>query len=114
MTDDKAKLLRSLRIDRGAPKEPRPASRRRLLLIATGALACVVVAFAALAVADLRIADRPREAASQPTTQAQVQQAQAQPPQQPPAPAANGDPGNLSASGYVVARRKATVAAEIT
>ena len=108
MTDDKAKLLRSLTIDRSAPSEPPRKGRRRLLLIATGAVACVAVAFGAFALAELRIADRPREAASQPNMQAQAQQ-----PQQPQAPAAS-DTGNLSASGYVVARRKATVAAEIT
>ena len=108
MTDDKAKLLRSLTIDRSAPSEPPRKGRRRLLLIATGAVACVAVAFGAFALAELRIADRPREAASQPNMQAQAQQ-----PQQPQAPAGN-DTGNLSASGYVVARRKATVAAEIT
>jgi len=113
MTDDKAKLLRSLTIDRSAPSEPRPAGRRRLLA-AAGALACAVVVFAALAVADLRSGDRPREAVSQPAAPAQAQEAQAQSPQQPQAPATGNDSGNLSASGYVVARRKATVAAEIT
>src|SRR5262249_62135833 len=72
------------------------------------------VRWGACAVRALRSAAGPRGPAPQPPTKARFQQARAQPPQQPPAPAANGDPGNLSASGYVVARRKATVAAEIT
>jgi HlyD family secretion protein len=110
MSDDKAKLLRSLAIDRSASKTaPPPARGRRWLPIVLGLVACVAVAAAAFAWSELRHQDRVREAASQqPTQQAQAPQAQ-QPPATP-----RGETGNLSASGYVVARRKATVAAEIT
>jgi HlyD family secretion protein len=111
MTEDKAKLLRSLAIDRSASKPPPPARSRRWLPIVIGLVACVAAAFGALAWSEFRHQDQTREAASQQP----AQQAQApQPQQQSPAPATRGEAGNLSASGYVVARRKATVAAEIT
>ena len=104
MTDDKSKLLRSLSIDRSASKAER--SGRRWLPISAAIVACVV-AFAAFGAYEFRRQDSPKETVSQ-----TAQQPTAQPPQQ---PAANNKAvGNLAASGYVVARRKATVAAEIT
>jgi RND family efflux transporter MFP subunit len=104
MTDDKSKLLRSLTIDRSAGKAERSGSR--WLPISAAIVACVV-AFGALGAYEFRRQDPPKETASQiaqqPATQAQQQ------------PATNNKAaGNLAASGYVVARRKATVAAEIT
>ena len=111
MGDDKTKLLRSLSIDRSASEPVRSAGRRRWLPIGAGVAACVVVAFAAFAVAEFRAKDRSRDTSSQPVAQAQPQAAQSQPREQ---AAGSGEPGNLAASGYVVARRKATVAAEIT
>jgi HlyD family secretion protein len=107
MTEDKSKLLRSLTIDRSASDRGRAG--RRWLPVLAGVAACGIVAFAALAVSEFRAPDRAREAAAQPAVQPQ-------PPQLPPSQAAaNGsEAGNLAASGYVVARRKATVAAEIT
>jgi RND family efflux transporter MFP subunit len=82
------------------------------LPIAAGIVACVIVVFAALAVSEFRMQDRPKETEPQPAAQAQTQQPQQ--PQQQPAATNSRESGNLAASGYVVARRKATVAAEIT
>ena len=106
MTEDKSKLLRSLTIDRSAGKaEP---SKSRWLPISAAIVACVV-AFAAFAAFEFRRQDPPKE-----TTPQIAQQSAAQPQTaQQPAPN-NKAAGNLAASGYVVARRKATVAAEIT
>src|ERR1700736_2346421 len=106
MTEDKTKLLRSLAIDRSAG-EATPAARRRWLLPAAGG--AIVVAAAVIGVfvlSELRALGH-----ADPV----VAQSRAPPAPQPqqPAPVAN-DPGALVASGYVVARRKATVAAEIT
>ena len=106
MTEDKSKLLRSLTIDRSASKAER--SESRWLPISAAIVACVV-AFAAFGAYEFRRQDPPKETASQ---TAQQSAAQPQTPQQ-PAPN-NKAAGNLAASGYVVARRKATVAAEIT
>jgi HlyD family secretion protein len=110
MTEDKSKLLRSLTIDRSASKAER--SGRRWLPISAAIVACVV-AFAAFAAFEFRRQDPPKETASQTASQA-TQQPAAQP-QTLQQPATNSKAaGNLAASGYVVARRKATVAAEIT
>ena len=106
MTEDKSKLLRSLTIDRSASKAER--SGGRWLPISAAIIACVV-GFAAFAAFEFRRQDPPKETASQ-TAQQPV--AQPQLPQQ--AAPNNKAAGNLAASGYVVARRKATVAAEIT
>ena len=108
-TDDKAKLLRSLSIDRSTSEAGRSTSRRRWLPIAVGIAACIVVALAVFAVSEFRMQERLKETSSQP-----VAQPQAPEPQRQQAAANNGESGNLAASGYVVARRKATVAAEIT
>ena len=105
MTEDKSKLLRSLTIDRSAGKTERSGSR--WLPISVAIIACVV-GFAAFAAFEFRRQDPPKET---------VQQSVAQPPTpQPPQQAATSSKpaGTLAASGYVVARRKATVAAEIT
>ena len=108
MTEDKSKLLRSLTIDRSAGKAER--SKSRWLPISAAIVACVV-AFAAFGAYEFRRQDPPKETASQ---IAQQPAAQPQTPQ-PQQPATNNKAaGSLAASGYVVARRKATVAAEIT
>jgi HlyD family secretion protein len=105
MTEDKSKLLRSLTIDRSAGKAER--SKSRWLPISAAIVACVV-AFAAFGAYEFRRQDLPKETVSQ-----TAQQPTAQP--QTPQPAPNNKAaGSLAASGYVVARRKATVAAEIT
>ena len=105
MTEDKSKLLRSLSIDRSTNKAERTGSR--WLPISAAIVACVV-AFAAFAAFEFRRQDPPKETVSQ-----TAQQPAAQP--QPQQPATNNKAaGSLAASGYVVARRKATVAAEIT
>ena len=106
MTEDKSKLLRSLTIDRSASKAERSGSR--WLPISAAIVACVV-AFAAFGAYEFRRQDPPKETASQ------IAQQPAAQPQTPQQPATNNKAaGNLAASGYVVARRKATVAAEIT
>jgi HlyD family secretion protein len=106
MTEDKSKLLRSLTIDRSASKAER--SGNRWLPISAAIVACVV-AFAAFAAYEFRRQDPPKETAPQIAQQSAAQ------PQTPQQPAANNKAaGSLAASGYVVARRKATVAAEIT
>jgi RND family efflux transporter MFP subunit len=107
MSDEKAKLLRSLTIDRSASAPERPASRRWLPIALAAVVGCAVVAFAAFAVFDLRAQDPPKQAVAQPSPQAQAPAPQ-------PQAVVNSEAGNLAASGYVVARRKATVAAEIT
>ena len=106
MTDDKAKLLRSLKIDRSPEKTER--SGRSWLPISAVMIACVVGA-AAFAAFEFRKEDAPKEMAQQPAAQPQA----SQPPAQQAAPTSK-PAGTLAASGYVVARRKATVAAEIT
>ena len=109
MTEDKSKLLRSLTIDRSASKAERSGSR--WLPISAAIVACVV-AFAAFGAYEFRRQDPPKETASQ-----TAQQPAAQPQTRAAASATgtnNKAAGNLAASGYVVARRKATVAAEIT
>jgi RND family efflux transporter MFP subunit len=120
MQGDKAQLLRSLKIDRTeeadrpqAPSQdaaPARASRGRS---PTPWIAGVAVALAAVGLGVWLLmpsVPAPREAAA-PQPQAQTQ---AQPQPQAQAPAAAPRRGGLIASGYVVARRKATVAAEIT
>ena len=106
MTEDKSKLLRSLTIDRSAGKAERSGSR--WLPISAVIIICVV-GFAAFAAYEFRRQDPTKEAASH---TAQQPAAQPQAPQQPPTNSKAA--GSLAASGYVVARRKATVAAEIT
>jgi HlyD family secretion protein len=104
MADDKATLLRSLAIDRS--EGDAPPRRRWPALIAAGAVAIAALVITALFVPEFRLDGRTDEAASQ---------LSAAPPSQPPAAAAEQrPPGSLAASGYVVARRKATIAAEIT
>jgi HlyD family secretion protein len=104
MAGDKAKLLQSLRIERPDPG-PAPARRRIWPGLAAGALALVVT------VGLLRLFAVPDPPADR--------HADTVAPQRPlsPAAAAAAEPQrsrDLVASGYVVARRKATVAAEIT
>lgn len=105
MAEDKAKLLKSLRIEREAQA---PAAPRRRGWRATAAVALALVgaggALAYYAMPSWRGEARTVSAVPQP-----------QAPQ--PAPALAAEPARpraLVASGYVVARRKATVAAEIT
>ncbi len=106
MSDDKAKLLRSLTIDRSTAESGRPRNRR---WVATGIVVgcCALLAFAAYALSEFRTQEPPKQVTAQAVTQAQAPSPQ-------PQAAPNSEGGNLAASGYVVARRKATVAAEIT
>jgi RND family efflux transporter MFP subunit len=113
-SDDKAKLLRSLAIDRRGEAASHPARSRWPVLIAFAGGTALMLVIAALLKpqwpGDLLAAALPGRTASQQP-----------PPQHQPAlssmPAAAAEPrpsGSLVASGYVVARRKAVVAAEIT
>ena len=104
IAQDKATLLRSLAIDRGASAVARPARRRWPVAVALGG-ALALFLLSAAAFAPQLHADRSVDHASQ-----------AVEPVFPPAATrlAQRPAGILSASGYVVARRKATVAAEIT
>ncbi|WKA30009.1 efflux RND transporter periplasmic adaptor subunit [Bradyrhizobium roseum] len=107
MTEDKAKLLRSLKIDR-SPDKAEPSGRSWLPISAV-IIVCVVGA-AAFAAFEFGKEYAPREMAQPPAAQTPTSQ-----PQPAPQAATTSKPaGNLAASGYVVARRKATVAAEIT
>ncbi len=106
MGQDRVKLLRSLAIDRGEGR-PSPASRawpRRWLLGLAGFVALLVGAWAF--VPNLRVGGHPVEPASVPAEVARNAPKSA--PSEPQVKA------GLTASGYVVARRKATVAAEVT
>jgi HlyD family secretion protein len=110
MGDDRAKLLRSLAIERGTA-EPSPRARRRWWpkLLVSGAVAIAALMGGIwLFLPQLPVgghADQRVLAETRPSTPEKAQALAAEPRQ------AGGD---LSASGYVVARRKATVAAEIT
>jgi len=111
MTRDKSELLKSLAIDRSTDKVEQ--SDRRWLPIAAVVVACVIAGAAAFGVYEFRQQDARKENAPQPAIQ---QQASQPPSPSPPQRAATNSrtSGTLAASGYVVARRKATVAAEIT
>jgi RND family efflux transporter MFP subunit len=103
MAEDKARLLRSLTIDR-SEGAAQPPPRRWPARLAVAAVAIAAVAAAAVFAPELSGRWRGEKVAQQ--------QAQHQPP-----PATLPEPrrgASLAASGYVVARRKATVAAEIT
>jgi HlyD family secretion protein len=101
--DDKTRLLRSLSIDRVETAPPQAGRRFSAGWLASTALLVVVAVGATLWLA------LPRAAPTNPT-----------PTPEKPAPTTTATPeprrppGSLVASGYVVARRKATVAAEIT
>ncbi|MBU6371249.1 MAG: efflux RND transporter periplasmic adaptor subunit [Alphaproteobacteria bacterium] len=99
MSDDKSELLRSLRIDREVDEAPAQAGPGRGLLIG-GAVAALAVGIGIGWIAK----PAPKPAPSQAAADAVG------------APAA-GAPiraGGLTASGYVVARARATIAAEVT
>jgi HlyD family secretion protein len=105
MAEDKAKLLKSLRIERSAEA---PAAPRRRGWRTTAAVALAVIgtggALAYYVAPEWRSEHRAASTVPQPQAPA-------------PAPTVAAEPARpraLVASGYVVARRKATVAAEIT
>lgn len=108
MTEEKTKLLRSLAIDRGTGEAPPPPGRRSrwLLPVIAGVVVIGAIVAAVLVVPEFRA---PRSA--EPAVAKSPEAASPQPPQQ---TVAKKETGALAASGYVVARRKATVAAEIT
>jgi HlyD family secretion protein len=110
MTEEKTKLLRSLAIDRGAGEVARSSGTRPRWLLVAGA-GIVVIAAAVVAVFGLP-EFRGLRGAEPAVAQSPVTDAPQ--PQLPQPSMAKKDAGTLAASGYVVARRKATVAAEIT
>jgi HlyD family secretion protein len=105
MAEDKARLLRSLTIDRSEAAAPLPRRRRWPALVATAAVALAGLAGAAVFGPDLWVNERSERAAPKPPSPAPSPASAAEAPRR---------AGSLAASGYVVARRKATVAAEIT
>jgi HlyD family secretion protein len=108
--DDKTQMLRSLAIERPQPAKS-SAPRQRGLLPFVGAAVLVVVLGTGVTLW-LGVASPPAKAPA--AEVAATQSSQPEPAQQ-KAPAAEPRPGgSLIASGYVVARRKATVAAEVT
>ena len=100
---DQAALLNQLKIERDEPGE-KPRSRRTTLIVAVAAVGIAAAAFAAV-----RFAGAPAE---------QLQSGAAAPeelaPPKSPSSAAAPVASILDASGYVVARRQATVSAKIT
>ena len=100
--DDRTQLLHSLAIDRTAPRAVGP--RRRLLL--AGLVIAVILAAAGAALV-WQLSTQTLPAAAAPPT------GSAEPPAPLPAAPASRSQA-LVASGYVVARRKATIASEIT
>ncbi|QWG21786.1 efflux RND transporter periplasmic adaptor subunit [Bradyrhizobium sediminis] len=109
MTEDKTRLLKSLAIDRSASAAAHvPGGGARWLLAAVAGF----VVIAALVVTVFGLPEfRGLRGAEPAVAQSPVDAAPPPPPQQ---TANRKDAGTLAASGYVVARRKATVAAEIT
>ena len=100
--EQRSSQLASLKIDRSPDPTPAAGERRPrwLLLVAAGASGAVVAGLAVWLIV-ARVGGQATIGASDPAPAT--------------APAARpADPGSLVASGYVVARRRATVAAEIT
>ncbi len=109
--DDKTQLLRSLSIDRDEPQRAKARSGRPMWPV----LAIAVVL--ALAVGGLAAWFLPPMVALLAPAKVPAGEAAAPAPPPSPTPATaveQRQPGTLIASGYVVARRKATVAAEVT
>ncbi|CAL8980672.1 Multidrug resistance protein MdtA [Rhodoplanes serenus] len=111
--DDRTRLLHSLSIDRSTPAAP--PRRRRPWPILAGGLVAGLAAAAAVWLLVPRDSSAPPPATGVAATAPAPATTSGQAPASAPtaAPAARPRSG-LSASGYVVARRKATVAAEIT
>jgi len=101
---DQAALLNQLRIEREEPRPAQPGTRRAVLVVGAAALGLAAIAFAAM-----RFADTPAAQQS-----AGVAAAEESAPPTSPSSAAAPVASILDASGYVVARRQATVSAKIT
>src|SRR5262245_50682113 len=105
MAADKAKLLRSLTIDRSESEQPQATRRRWPAWLAAGVLVCAAVVAAVVWLPELRGPSSSQETSAPASTPAPAATAPAAEPRR---------AGTLAASGYVVARRQATIAAEIT
>ena len=105
--NERAKLLHSLTIER-ADTRVSPPRRRLWPVVAATSLGVVVV------MAGLAWYFAPELASLRPVEQAAAVAPVSSPPSSATAAAADATRGGLVASGYVVARRKATVAAEVT
>ena len=97
--DNKSELLKSLRIERGS--DGRQAEARRASWVAPAVAASLALAVGLAGGWMLKRAPAPKA----PAVPAESQ---------PATPGKSAPAGSLSASGYVVARRQATVAAEVT
>jgi RND family efflux transporter MFP subunit len=109
MADDRSKLLRSLAIERQDAERPASARAAWTRLMVPGGIA-VVILLAALWLVGPRVWHDGR-AEQRMSVAVKAEPAAAS---QKPAPSNARQASGLTASGYVVARRKATVAAEIT
>ncbi len=115
MVEDRAKLLRSLAIDRQQAERPTTSGGARYGRIAASAAVAVVALAAVLwfALPQTGTGGGPETRASVAANAQPLEPAKPSAPVPAPAPRAQQSSG-LAASGYVVARRKAAVAAEIT
>jgi len=107
--DDKTQLLRSLVIERSPDAGPSLRRQRRLLPAVGGSLLVLLLGVGAVLWLGVPWPPAQAPAVAAPTDQAAQQE--------PAGQLAAADPrsaGSLIASGYVVARRKATIAAEVT
>jgi RND family efflux transporter MFP subunit len=100
---DQATLLRQLKIERDEPAAA-PRARRTVLVVGAAAVSIAAVAFAAVS-----LVGNPAEQLA-----SGVAAAEETAPPASPSPAAAPAASILDASGYVVARRQATVSAKIT
>ena len=119
MAEDKAELLQSLRIERSdAIPKPTPRRRLRVWIAVLVALVAVVgpLGFFAFPPSVYRLSSVYRQFALAFSIHRQAAQVSAEQAAPAPSPAVTAPPPSrgLVASGYVVARRKATVAAEVT
>jgi RND family efflux transporter MFP subunit len=112
-SDDKAKLLRSLAIDRSGDAARHPTRSRWPVLAAIAAGTSLVLVAAAL-LRPQSPSGPPGAALPERTVSQQPSSPQEPAPSSAPAAAEPRPAGSLVASGYVVARRKAVVAAEVT
>jgi RND family efflux transporter MFP subunit len=109
MTDDRSKLLRSLAIDRQAAEPAAARASWSTLMVPAAVAAAVLIAGVWMLLPQRETGGR---ADQQMSVAVRAEPVTAQ--ETAPTATAPRQAGGLSASGYVVARRKATVAAEIT
>jgi RND family efflux transporter MFP subunit len=110
MSEERSRLLKSLTIARDGEAPPR---RRSLSAVIVAGLSLAAGVAATLWFGPAAVSGRDERAAPSPATSQSAPASAAEPARSAP-PAVTESRAGLTASGYVVARRKATVAAEIT